>query len=173
MVVLDRQDEVGPGLLEERTGGCGLRVQRVQSDPTARQIQAPDQLPRHGNLVGLVNRYRLTAPIVETGHVHGVQEHLAAATLGGLPVDGHQFLFGGGATNLMLESQDGRFDLPGVHGLEQTAKRRLTGGGKFAPPVAPDPQRPPLTPAHLPGKLRQILLAARGPAQIGQRDDRQ
>jgi len=74
----------------------------------------------------------------------------------------------------MLEGQDGRFDLSGIHRFEQTAERRLSGRWTFALSVAADAQRAPLAPAHLPSKLRQNPSARGGaPPQIGQGDNRQ
>ena len=116
---------------------------------------------------------RVRFPEIETRDRDGIQQHLSPAAFGGLPVNGHHFSLGRRPANLLLEGQNRRFHRSGIHRFEHTREARPTGGRNFTLAIAADPQRSPLAPAHLPGKLRQILRPTRGFAQIGQRDNRQ
>ena len=48
------------------------------------------------------------AQLIKTGYRHGVQEHLAATTLGSLPVHRHHFALRRRAANLMLEGRNSK-----------------------------------------------------------------
>ena len=140
--------------------GFRLRVERVQRDIPAFQVEFLEALAHDGNLVGLLI-HQGAAQIILAGHRHGREDAMAAAIMLELfAIYRYQLLFGGWATHLGLESQPRPIRRRGVHCLQGSGKSGLAGRGIPAVGPGTNAQRPTLRLREYFGESRQGL----GPA---------
>jgi len=67
LVILDRQQVIGPVFEHQFARGQVLSVERVEGNAAPRQVQLAKQLARHGNFVGL-DVQQGTAQVMLAGH---------------------------------------------------------------------------------------------------------
>ena len=135
LVILGRQQVIGPCFQHQVAAGLGLGVQRVQRNEPVFQIQVLEELACDRDFIGLGLHDR-AAQVILAGHADGREDSLAATMLGFFAIQGDQFVLGGRPTELRLNVQDDLFQLGAIDLLLEAAEGRLAGGGVTALLVA-------------------------------------
>jgi len=166
-------EKVVCAVLHDENSGCfGLSMEGIEADYTPIKIEFVKEGSGDGDFVCLLGRHDRTAQIKLGGRGNGGDNRVTASVSGFFTVDVDEFARIGCASDLTLDLKECFFEFLGFDSGHQTAKRRLLGRGVFAVAAA-DAQGSTLSIAQSGRKLFEILLPARGAAEVRQKDNGQ
>src|ERR1039457_2794803 len=127
LVIFNGQQIVPSALQHDVASRLGLRVQGIQRDETAFQVQVGKEFLRPGDLVGLAVDHR-AGQVVLAGHAEGGEHAVTAAMIGLLAIHSNQLVLGCWAAQLLLHLPQDLLELGPTDLLQQAPEGRLAGG---------------------------------------------
>jgi hypothetical protein len=127
LVIFNGQQIVPSALQHDVASRLGLRVQGIQRDETALQVQVGKEFLRHGDLVGL-GVDQCAGQVVLAGHAEGGEHAVTAAMIGLLAIHSNQLVLGSRAAQPLLNLEQGLLEMGPTDFLQQTPEGRLAGG---------------------------------------------